>query len=458
MNPPLPDYSQLPLDCLGVLIFLRLILIIKWALSLTVVADVAVLSYRHDIDVGGAFPLRYVFQTRPVSSVTTIILGVWFCCSYVLHVLEYDAIEFESEYVHRQTQLGHFFLYCMYAWDVLSATGAGRVAIYTIGGHVVTIILSVSCVLTVAMVTAIFVSAAELDPAQTYLLHALQKRAFTTQQRKVAANLIFFVVKQFLLRRKARRAAQVSGSDHPALCASSFAPSFVSRRISCFDRPVSSFVTSSVKREMARNVVRVRVAMRKFKSQRLIIEKYSDTQVANLKVLQSSLASLASEQAAFRETTQQSLKMMQEMIFEHVRPTDLHVLESECIRSRHDRGDKEEKPNTSGSSRSLQLTRSQSSKKVVSHTSSEEVEHGRETCFQRRRSTLTSFNHEMLSQPVPEDLPSPSNQGKSEEQPQLGETFLPRRKIKAWRSEKALPSELTMESFITDQWGEEQPR
>ena len=42
----------------------------------------------------------------------------------------------------RQADLGHYIVYCLYAWDVLSATGGGRVRIYTIGGHIVTILLS----------------------------------------------------------------------------------------------------------------------------------------------------------------------------------------------------------------------------------------------------------------------------------------------------------------------------
>ena len=52
----------------------------------------------------------------------------------------------------------------------LPGIGGGRVRIYSICGHLITMILSMACVASIAMLTAIFVSASELDPAQTFLL------------------------------------------------------------------------------------------------------------------------------------------------------------------------------------------------------------------------------------------------------------------------------------------------
>ena len=57
------------------------------------------------------------------------------------------------------------------------------------------------------MVTAIFVSASELDPAQTHLLRALQRRVIISSQRRVASRLIQYTARQWLLRRRARLAA-----------------------------------------------------------------------------------------------------------------------------------------------------------------------------------------------------------------------------------------------------------
>ena len=44
------------------------------------------------------------------------------------------------------------------------------------------------------------------------------------------------------------------------------------------------------------NLIRLRQAQRKFKSQKIILDRYTDTQVANLKVLQSELTKLSKEQ------------------------------------------------------------------------------------------------------------------------------------------------------------------
>jgi len=215
------------------------------------------------------------------------------------------------------------------------------------------------------MVTAILVSSAELDPAQTFLLKALQRRAIISSQRRVASRLIQYTVRQMLLRRARQKEANFkaqgctvkrdsnarhSSSDTHAKRRSSTTLSVASTMIG--HRRGSLLTAYQSRVELVGNLVRLRAAQRKFKSQKIMLERYTDTQVANLKVLQGELTKLATAQATFRDQmTSQMTSLREELLaaigggmsgrsgelvedsvqsFSHKKKPSMMVLEDDC--------------------------------------------------------------------------------------------------------------------------------
>ena len=76
------------------------------------------------------------------------------------------------------------------AWDLVSGLGWGGLQVHSVGGHVVSMFLSLAGIVFVAMLTATFCSFSELDASETSMLHSLARRRLIKRQRRLATRLV----------------------------------------------------------------------------------------------------------------------------------------------------------------------------------------------------------------------------------------------------------------------------
>jgi hypothetical protein len=266
-NPPIED--ALPMDAIGLLIFLRLVSVFEWAASFSNVSDPVLLSYRHGVEVHYSFQVKYFMHKAPVSLIAGALIVCTLSCAYLLHVLEYfacyprdeDVEPLLSPYGLKQASQSHFALYIYTAWDVVSGLGWGGVQVHSVGGHVVSIFLSIVGLVAVAYLTATFCSFSELDAAETMMLRSLDKRALIKVQRVLAARLIQHSIRKWRIRFQRRK----KGDG--------------------FEGAMEASGISSSSAAQAKNRLQLSLARRRFHRLHLVLGRYQEAKVANMKVL-----------------------------------------------------------------------------------------------------------------------------------------------------------------------------
>eukprot|EP00316_Scyphosphaera_apsteinii_P004440 CAMPEP_0119322832 /NCGR_PEP_ID=MMETSP1333-20130426/59307_1 /TAXON_ID=418940 /ORGANISM="Scyphosphaera apsteinii, Strain RCC1455" /LENGTH=491 /DNA_ID=CAMNT_0007330159 /DNA_START=161 /DNA_END=1636 /DNA_ORIENTATION=- len=281
-NPPLGQ--RIHIDALGVLMFVRIILLfLDWGMSFAMVSNPALISLRHKVEVRKTFQLKYFVIRRPLLLITFFVVSCWLPSAYVLHVFELPSVGDSTVTDNDRWPQGHshFFAYLLLSWGLLSGCGwSGIAQVATIIGRAIELVLAVAGIVSVALLTATFCSVSALDASESALLGELEKRQLTLRRRQAAARLMQASFVRWRHRHRPNSSVRLR-CRRTAIWGSTSAQLNVSSQLA------------------TQHVV---YSQRKLKRYRMLVERLSESKVANIKVLQGEVRKLAADMAMMQES------------------------------------------------------------------------------------------------------------------------------------------------------------
>jgi len=272
----LPD--RIHVDALGVLMFLRIPLVIKWVVAFKLIASPVLLEWQHDVRVTEFFRAKYLFARMPALMVSIMWTCAWLCGAFCLYVFEH---QFRPS----------FTLWFFVGYDIVSGLGK-EPAPQTVPGVVTSTLMNLAGIFGIALITAVFCSGSELNATEVKLIDKIEQQRARHLQKKTATAFLRQSLRMWRMkgRRNLREAKMMREGSKRSL-----------------------YPVSAVAERMER--VKYIRAARKFRSTNLMARNHF-TEVANIVVLMSELKMLRAQTAKMQEDQLKVQNLMRKLVGE----------------------------------------------------------------------------------------------------------------------------------------------